>query len=117
MITGRTNGISSITAAAASSHPQQQRGRAEQAETPARPASRALVPVTGPRPKSDSHPKTVLNPARGSAAFLTQLIASEIGVESMRARRRAAPDFAASAYAASAARPQVYRPQRRLGSL
>ena len=120
MNTGRTNGIDRIAAAAGTNRAPHQHGRQQPEQVAAAGAaepSRALVPVGASTAKTHAGPKAVLSPIRGSAAFVTQLIASEIGVESMRARRRAAPDFAAAAYAASAERPLAYRPQRTLGSL
>ena len=125
MITGRAgngitgDGIGRIAAAAEAGRLRRQdQQHAQDASTAGgRQASRALVPVGSSASRSEYAPKPVLATNRGSAAFLTQLIASEIGVETMRARRRAAPDIATAAYAASAARPQTYRPQRTLGSL
>jgi hypothetical protein len=75
--------------------------------------SRALVP-TAPsqvnRAPSDSLRGSSDN--RPSAAFVTQLIAGEMGLAVSRQRRRAAPEVVVAAYNESAARPQHTRPQR-----
>jgi len=63
-------------------------------QSPLEATSRALVPLTPPRPLSESRPTR----SRPSAAFLAQLIAANRNLPQARARRRAEPREAIAAY-------------------
>lgn len=79
--------------------------------------SRELVAVS-PRPaRAEPQFRRAGSGAQVSAGFVTQLIASQMHLETARARRRAAPATACAAYAQSAARPAAMRAMRRLGQL
>jgi len=68
-------------------------------------AGRSLVPLARPRRRARDR----RHPARASAVFLAHLIATAQQAPQTRARRRAEPEAATSAYAA-AARPDAARP-------
>lgn len=76
-------------------------------------ASRALVAVAPPARQSSLRGTM----PRGSAAFVTQLIAGTMGLEHTRQRRRAAPHIGVAAYVEAANRPGAYPLQQRVASL
>ena len=71
--------------------------------------SRSLVPVGV---AAAARPAPVRGDTRPSAAYLTQLIAGELGLEATRARRRAAPQAAVAAYVETRARAERFLPKR-----
>ncbi|MCC0016767.1 MAG: hypothetical protein H6878_10910 [Rhodobiaceae bacterium] len=72
-------------------------------------ASRSLVPVGVP---AGTRSAAAQRDTRPSAAYLTQLIAGELGVEATRARRRAVPQAAVAAYVETRARAERFLPKR-----
>ncbi|MFN0264887.1 hypothetical protein ACKTEK_13535 [Tepidamorphus sp. 3E244] len=90
--------------------------RSAQAANDGASASRALVSMVPHQPRRE--PRAHVGTRSGtSSAYITQLIANEMGVEGTRARRRTAPQIASDAYQASARRPAAMRVPHMVGSL